>query len=194
MSIDQPSEASGGHRDGRPLLRGDTLRAKLLNYTTLRGKFNLSSSPVLREAAENHRQKLKKEAGELDLDTLPPDVARSAREWLVRSATCDLRYQWVDLGPAFWPRWLRQTDCERSDGVRSCSFPSGMECVRAQTTRIKILAWHCLEIRDRRDEYRRIKGERPDGSIEVGTGEATKRCSWRQVPYPVVTACMCSCK
>lgn len=176
MSIDQPSEAPGGHRDGR------------------RRKFNLSSSPVLREAAENRRQKLKKEAAELDLNTLPPDVASSVREWLVRSATCGLRYQWVDLGPVFWPSWLRQTDCERSDGAHSCSFPSGMECVRAQTTLIKILAWHCLESRDRGAESSQTKGERPDGSIEVGTGEATKRCSWRQVPYPVVTACTCSCK
>uniref|UniRef100_A0A3Q1G8I6 Noggin n=1 Tax=Acanthochromis polyacanthus TaxID=80966 RepID=A0A3Q1G8I6_9TELE len=158
MSIDQPSEASEG---SRPLQHG------LLKHTTFKEKFNLSSSSELRDAAVNSRQKLQKEAAELDLGSLPSDVVSSVRSWLVRSATCELHYRWVDLGPAFWPRWLRQTDCERADGERSCSFPSGMKCVRAQTAHIRILAWHC---------------------------EAEKRCLWRQMPYPVVTACLCSCK
>uniref|UniRef100_A0A3B5A6F2 Noggin n=1 Tax=Stegastes partitus TaxID=144197 RepID=A0A3B5A6F2_9TELE len=111
-------------------------------------------------------QPSEKEAAELDLSSLPSDVSNSVRSWLVRSATCDLHYRWVDLGPTFWPRWLRQTDCEQADGEKSCSFPGGMKCVRAQTTHIKILAWHC---------------------------EALKRCLWRQIPYPVVTVCVCSC-
>uniref|UniRef100_A0A3Q1EUH4 Noggin n=1 Tax=Acanthochromis polyacanthus TaxID=80966 RepID=A0A3Q1EUH4_9TELE len=149
MSIDQPSEASEG---SRPLQHG------LLKHTTFKEKFNLSSSSELRDAAVNSRQKL------------------SVRSWLVRSATCELHYRWVDLGPAFWPRWLRQTDCERADGERSCSFPSGMKCVRAQTAHIRILAWHCTEIRD------------GSGGIKGN------RCLWRQMPYPVVTACLCSCK
>ncbi|KAF7652660.1 hypothetical protein LDENG_00093090 [Lucifuga dentata] len=130
----------------------------------------------LREAATNLRWKLEKEAADVDLSSLPSDVASSVRDWLVRSATCGLRYQWVDLGPAFWPRWLRQTDCVKSNERQSCSFPSGMECMRAETMHIQILAWHCLESRDGR------------------TGEAMKKCLWRQVPYPVVTVCKCSCK
>lgn len=173
MSIEKPVEASGGQGDGQLLLHGNTR---------------------LREAAANHRQKLEKEAAELDLSSLPSHVASSVRDWLVRSATCTLSYQWVDLGPAVWPRWLRQTDCERSDGERSCSFPGGMECVRAQTSHIKILAWHCLEIKEGGDAPRGIKADRSDGRTEIGTSEATKRCLWRQVPYPVVTACTCSCK
>ncbi|XP_070783449.1 noggin-2-like [Enoplosus armatus] len=183
MSIERPSEASWGHGDGQPLLRGHSLPAKLPNYTPPRENVNLSAAPQLREAAANHRQKLEREAADLDLGSLPSHVASSVRDWLVRSATCGLSYQWVDLGPAFWPRWLRQTDCERSGGVQSCSFPVGMECVRAQTTHLEILAWHCLEI-----------GEGGDGRTEMGTGEVMKRCIWRQVPYPVVTACTCSCK
>ncbi|XP_067440192.1 noggin-2-like [Thunnus thynnus] len=196
MSIDQPSEASGiwtlEGDDGPP----HSLPAKLPNYTAFRDRFNLSASPELREAATNHHQKLEEEAAGLDFGFLPSDVVSSVRAWLVRSATCGLRYQWVDLGAAFWPRWLRQTDCERSDGVRSCSFPSGMECIRAQTAYIKILAWHCLEIREEEegDGSRRIKANRSDGSTEIGTSEAMRRCSWKQVPYPVVTACTCSCK
>ncbi|XP_049428593.1 noggin-2-like [Epinephelus fuscoguttatus] len=188
MSIEQPAEATGVHGDGQPL------PAKLPNYTTARKKFNLTASPELREAAETHHQKLVKEVADLDLSPLPSHAASSVRDWLVRSATCGLSYQWVDQGPAFWPRWLRQTDCERSDGVGSCSFPVGMECVRAQTSHIRILAWHCLGIGEGSDESRRIKADRFDGSTEMGTGDAMKRCLWRQVPYPVVTACACSCQ
>ncbi|KAK2919385.1 hypothetical protein Q8A73_003756 [Channa argus] len=110
MSIDQPNEASGDRSNGRPPMHGDTPPAKLLDYTTVREKVNLSLSPELREAAENHRQKLEKEVAELDLSSLPSDVAMSVRDWLRSSAACELHYQWVDLGPAFWPRWLRQTD------------------------------------------------------------------------------------
>ncbi|XP_070829400.1 noggin-2-like [Chaetodon trifascialis] len=192
MSIQQPPEASGG--DGQPLLRGDTLHAKLPNDSAARQKFNLSASAELREAAADHRQKLEKEAAHLDLSSLPSHVASLVRDWLVRSATCGLSSQWVDLGPAFWPRWLRQTDCERSVGEQSCSFPAGMECVRAQTTYIKILAWHCLDIREKSGGSRGVKADISGGSTESAAGEVTKRCVWRQVPYPVVTACTCSCK
>ena len=185
MSVERPSEASGGHGEGQPL-GNSSLPA--------RKKFNLSASPELREAAAKHRQELEKEAADLDLSSLPSHVTSSVRDWLVRSATCGLSYQWVDLGPAFWPRWLRQTDCGGSDGRQSCSFPGGMECVRAQTAHIKILAWHCLDIRDGDDGQRKIKADRSDGSNEMGTGGVLKRCIWRQVPYPVVTACTCSCK
>uniref|UniRef100_A0A3Q2YF15 Noggin-like n=1 Tax=Hippocampus comes TaxID=109280 RepID=A0A3Q2YF15_HIPCM len=143
-----PSEGSGvctGKGNCDDVARGDSLPVKV-NVAASREDFNLSASAVLSKARENQRQ-------------------GSLRTWLVRSATCGLRSQWVDLGPAFWPRWLRQTDCDKSDGVRSCSFPSGMVCVRAQTTHIRILA--CEEMR---------------------------KCLWRPVPYPVVTACTCKCK
>ncbi|XP_022595731.1 noggin-1-like [Seriola dumerili] len=191
MSVEQPPEASGGHRDARSLLHGDTLPIKL---PTSKEKSTLSFSSELREAAANHHLTLEKEAAGLDFGSLPSDVASAVRSWLVSSATCELYYQWMDLGPAFWPRWLRQTDCERGNRVQRCSFPSGMECVRAQTTHINILAWHCQEIRDGGNGSRKIKGEGYKGSTEARTGEAMKRCLWRQVPYSVVTACTCSCK
>ncbi|XP_047435450.1 noggin-like [Mugil cephalus] len=192
MSIDEPAEVSQG---SQPLLRdGDSLRAKSDNYNPFKEKFNLSSSPELREATANHRHKLEEEAAELDLSPLPSDVASSVRGWLVRSAVCALHHRWVDLGPTFWPRWLRQTDCEKPDGKRSCSFPRGMECVRAQTTQLKILAWHCMEMRDGGDRSTSADGEMSDGGTEMERGDAKMSCLWRQVPYHVVTACMCSCK
>uniref|UniRef100_H3C3H0 Noggin n=1 Tax=Tetraodon nigroviridis TaxID=99883 RepID=H3C3H0_TETNG len=143
----------------------------------------------LKKAAALEQQRLEKEAAALDLGSLPPQVATSVRVWLVRSSTCRLRHRWVDLGPAFWPRWLRQTECERSGGGQSCSFPGGMECTRAQTTNIRILAWHCLESR-----VGDGAGTKSDAVTETEMDEFMKRCVWRQVPYPVVTACTCSCK
>ncbi|XP_076001771.1 noggin-2-like [Genypterus blacodes] len=184
MSIEQPSEISGiwvpdkGHR------HGGQLPAKLPNF---------SASSELKEASTNLRQKLEKEAADVDLSSLPSDVSSSVRDWLVRSATCGLSYQWVDQGPAFWPRWLRQTDCVKSDGVHSCSFPSGMKCMRVQTMHIKILAWVCMESGDGVDGAKG-KADRSDGTAKRETGGAMKMCFWRQVPYPVVTACQCSCK
>lgn len=182
MSIEMPSEESGSHSDGPPS-RGDSLQGRAAE------KFNLSVSPELREASASLVQKLEMEAADVDLGFLPSEAASAVRDWLVRSASCGLSSQWIDLGPAFWPRWLRQTDCEKLDGERSCSFPSGMECVRAQTTNLKILAWHCLEVKEKG-----IKADRPDGSTGTGTAQVLHRCLWRQVPYPVVTGCTCSCK
>uniref|UniRef100_A0A3B3SFS3 Noggin n=1 Tax=Paramormyrops kingsleyae TaxID=1676925 RepID=A0A3B3SFS3_9TELE len=137
-------------------------------------RFNLSTSPELMEGAARYQRKLEMEAEELDLHFFTREMAGSLRAWLVRTATCGLRYQWVDLGPVFWPRWLRHTDCEQSGTSQSCSFPSGMSCRQAQVTQIKILAWHCW--------------------ADSGASLFGKRCVWRQVPYPVVTACKCSCK
>uniref|UniRef100_A0A671XX36 Noggin n=1 Tax=Sparus aurata TaxID=8175 RepID=A0A671XX36_SPAAU len=142
MSIEQPSEASKGHDDGQPLLRGDTLPAKIPEYTTAKESL--------------------------------------VRDWFVRSATCGLTYQWVDAGPVLWPRWLRHTDCEKSDGERSCSFPGGMECVPAETTYINILIWLCLEVGDGGEGSRGNKADRPDGSTEMGTGEVIKGAHGRK--------------
>lgn len=166
MSVDNPTGSSEGNSTGKLL--------------------PLLSNKRLKEAEATQRLKLEKEVANLDLSPLPSHLAIVVRNRLVRSASCRLSHQWVDLGLAFWPRWLRQTDCERSDGEKSCSFPKGMECVRAQTADIKILAWHCLETGERE----RAKSDR----AEIGTGEVVKRCAWRKVPYPVVTACSCSCK
>ncbi|XP_054635918.1 noggin-like [Dunckerocampus dactyliophorus] len=195
MSIGPPSGSSGVSTDKgscNALSRGDSLPVKLPNDTTSREDVNVSASAVLRKAAASQRKKLEREAADVDLSTLPPDVATSVRASLVHSATCGLCSQWVDLGPAFWPRWLRQTDCDKSDRVQSCSFPTGMVCVRAQIAHIKILAWHCLKIRE--DESKRFKTDRSDVSMLMGTSEELRRCLWMVVPYPVVTACRCSCQ
>uniref|UniRef100_A0A4W4EEU6 Noggin n=1 Tax=Electrophorus electricus TaxID=8005 RepID=A0A4W4EEU6_ELEEL len=151
-----------------------------------------SDVDTLAASAARYRQKLEKEAADLDLSALSVDAAASLRKWLVQSATCSLRHTWVDLGPVFWPRWLRHTDCEKGGSARACSFPSGMACRRAQVTHLKILAWHCWGRGD--DVGEDCAREARRAEKRTGPCFLRKKCLWRQVPYPVVTACKCACK
>lgn len=68
---------------------------------------------------EGPRQSVQKLVALAAREALPDDLNPAAREtvraWLVRRATCPVRYQWGDLGPYFWPRWVRRGQCA-SDG------------------------------------------------------------------------------
>ncbi|KAM4782912.1 noggin-like [Cyanocitta cristata] len=139
-----------------------------------------SMSRDLAEGAGRYHRKLWREAEGLELPILlpaapelPPELpgvlARRLRQWLVERASCRLTSAWVDLGPIFWPRWVRHTTCE--SGPPGCSWPPGMSCRPAQLTRIKLLAWHCW----------------------TPQHPGPPNCAWRQIPYPVVAACKCSC-
>ncbi|NP_001089147.1 noggin 4 S homeolog precursor [Xenopus laevis] len=135
------------------------------------------------DGASRYRKKLSQEAQALDFDSLqlPTELSANSsqhiqneiRQWLVQRASCHLTSSWVDLGTVFWPRWVRHTDCDGANTV--CSWPPGMACRQAQLTQIKLLAWHCW-------------------MKDTGLGWATQQCTWRQVPYPVVAACKCTCK
>uniref|UniRef100_A0A8C3BGA5 Noggin n=1 Tax=Cairina moschata TaxID=8855 RepID=A0A8C3BGA5_CAIMO len=140
-----------------------------------------SQSRELAEGTGRYRRKLWREAEGLELPTLlppmpglPPElaavVAKRLRQWLVERAACRLASSWVDLGPVFWPRWVRHTACQPEPS--GCSWPPGMACRPAQLTQLKLLAWHCW-------------APRPPGP---------PHCAWRQIPYPVVVACKCSCR
>ncbi|KAM9581179.1 noggin-like [Guaruba guarouba] len=140
-----------------------------------------TQSRDLADSAGRYRRKLWREAEGLELPALLPAgpalspelrgaVSHSLRRWLVEQAACRLTSTWVDLGAVFWPRWVRHTACET--GPRSCSWPPGMGCRPAQLTRIKLLAWHCWDMQQ----------------------PGPPRCAWRQIPYPVVAACKCSCR
>uniref|UniRef100_A0A8C6SJY7 Noggin n=1 Tax=Neogobius melanostomus TaxID=47308 RepID=A0A8C6SJY7_9GOBI len=110
--------------------------------------FDLEASPQLKLPTEAYRLELMKEAADLEFNSLPPDVASTIRDWLVDSADC-LINGWI---------WGKH------------SGPDGG--MRAETTQVKILAWHFISV---------------NGTMK------TKQL-WRQVPYPVVTACECICK
>ncbi|KFR08883.1 Noggin, partial [Nipponia nippon] len=107
---------------------------------------------------------------EENLESLSRDLAEGAGRYRRPPAACRLTSTWVDLGPVFWPRWVRHTACETS--TPGCSWPPGMTCRPAQLTHIKLLAWHCW----------------------APQSPGPPQCAWRQIPYPVVAACKCSCR
>ncbi|XP_069509159.1 noggin-like [Ambystoma mexicanum] len=144
-----------------------------------------SASRDLSDGAARYQRKLRREAEGLEISgsLLPPgdayaNMTQMLRAWLVDRATCQLTSSWVDLGPVFWPRWVRHTDCD-DQGPSSCSWPPGMVCRRAQLTQIKLLAWHCWAT---------------PTEAGVAAGRPVQQCAWRLVPYPVVAACKCSCR
>lgn len=152
--------------------------------TSLRDLGTLSQD--LSDRLARFQKKLLQEAEGLDLPELLPleggvsgNLSQTfiyrLHQWLVDSATCHLTSSWVDLGPIFWPRWVRHTHCDLSRP--GCSWPPGMTCRPAQVTHIKLLAWHCWVNRDQ----------------ALSTGKSLQQCVWRQIPYPVVAACKCSC-
>ena len=49
-------------------------------------------------------------------DLVPPEYRAAVTAWLVRRATCPIRYVWKDLGPYFWPRWVRRGECLQETG------------------------------------------------------------------------------
>ncbi|XP_022080213.1 noggin-like [Acanthaster planci] len=117
----------------------------------------------------------------LNLSHVPNNVAGlsattiSALEvWLLERASCPVRYEWVDIGPLFWPPWVKHGTCV----ARQCSWPSGMSCVPGETNTITLLRWHCRS-----------------ASLEEDDRSSKKRnkCRWLKVPYPIISECVCTC-
>ncbi|KDR14442.1 Noggin-2 [Zootermopsis nevadensis] len=93
-------------------------------------------------------------------ELVPPENRAAVIAWLVQRATCPIRYVWDDLGPYFWPRWVRRGECVHDAGVETtsegrnssrrtntrntpCSWPPGMLCVPGVARNLQILRWHC---------------------------------------------------
>ncbi len=64
------------------------------------------------------------------------------KSWLVRKASCPINYFWEDLGPLFWPRWVRRGHCVPT---HTCSWPSGMRCRPSRSRSVRLLQWKCDE-------------------------------------------------
>ncbi|XP_046872997.1 noggin-3-like [Hypomesus transpacificus] len=93
-------------------------------------------------------------------------LRRRLQLWLWSYAFCPVVYSWNDLGPRFWPRWVKGGKCYNK---RSCSVPEGMVCKPAKSAHFTILRWRCLQ----------KKGD--------------LKCSWILVQYPIISECKCSC-
>ncbi|KAL1128956.1 hypothetical protein AAG570_013490 [Ranatra chinensis] len=135
---------------------------------------------------------------EAELASLP--VGPEAAAILLERATCPLRFVWKDLGPDFWPRWLRTAYCPQPPpGTPSCSWPPGMACAPGPHRHLHVLRWHC---RLRKNSKRKKNDNNVWGSAEkrrsmMGEdqegGGGKYRCLWVKVPYPVAEDCICSC-
>ncbi|VEL09201.1 unnamed protein product, partial [Protopolystoma xenopodis] len=90
-----------------------------------------------------HRDSLK---GLSDLDVL---TRTGFRHWLARVMTtftsCPVHYIWRDLGPEFWPRWVKWGRCLYTDRPAvSCSLPPGMTCQPARFVQVPLLRYICF--------------------------------------------------
>ncbi|TGZ67427.1 hypothetical protein CRM22_004805 [Opisthorchis felineus] len=74
--------------------------------------------------------------------SLSEDQIKLFRNWLIDKATCEMEYIWEDLGPLFWPRWIRRGVCMNRQG-HSCSWPPGMECRPSGSRALQLLHWKC---------------------------------------------------
>lgn len=144
---------------------------------------------------------------------LKASVRKYIEKWLLVRATCRVRAAWTDLGPSFWPRWVRRGSCDGdTDGRRyhapSCSWPPGMRCVPEHSQTVRLLRWQCRRQRRTNSRQktggaegrrRRSRGLRSDGILLHSAAKYSYdsawnwRCRWKKVPYAVTTACYCSC-
>lgn len=70
---------------------------------------------------------------------VPSRLKRKLRQLLWALTACPVGYRWKDLGPRFWPRWLKEGTCPRT----TCSVPPGMKCRPAASEHKTLLRWHC---------------------------------------------------
>ncbi|CAL8073572.1 unnamed protein product [Calicophoron daubneyi] len=71
---------------------------------------------------------------------LTVDQVGIMKDWLLQLASCKVDYVWEDLGPLFWPRWIRRGICTNTF---SCSWPPGMRCRPSGSKSLKLLRWIC---------------------------------------------------
>ncbi|RZF39587.1 hypothetical protein LSTR_LSTR001108 [Laodelphax striatellus] len=134
-------------------------------------------------------------------DALPAEYRELVKTWLVQRATCPIHFVWDDLGPYFWPRWLRRGECLANV---QCSWPPGMTCVPGGARNLHVLRWHCRL----RKHYGHRKKEKNDNQVWSTSPAKNKadsrnrarkkkrrkyRCFWIKVPYPVPEDCVCAC-
>ncbi|CAH8639106.1 unnamed protein product [Schistosoma rodhaini] len=95
-------------------------------------------------------------------------LRRILREFLNDYNNCPLYYIWYDLGPKFWPRWIKTSQCVNLANT-SCSLPPGMYCHEKNIENIAILRYICPE------------------------KWPLSKCNWYRVHLPIVTECSCQC-
>eukprot|EP00057_Strongylocentrotus_purpuratus_P031266 XP_784090.2 PREDICTED: noggin-1-like [Strongylocentrotus purpuratus] len=156
MSITEPESALGNEVVDPPNLRNTWLRRQLISLNLSRDSsmVNLSDQEVA-----------------------------SLESWLMWKANCIVHYEWVYVGPLFWPSWVKHGTCLK----KPCSWPAGMSCVPGDSTNIRLLRWHC-----RGRQTSTITNEESQ-TKSTGGSSSGKHCKWLKVPYVITTQCICSC-
>ena len=122
-----------------------------------------------------------------------PTVSRAVgafQQWLIKKSSCPVLFQWADLGEYFWPRYVRQGECQTKEkkesggsgsNGNSCSWPRGMSCNPADAEVLQLLRWQCS------------RRKTPDllGLTVRQKIRKTYKCRWIKVPYPVTSSCRC---
>ncbi|CAH8665422.1 unnamed protein product [Dicrocoelium dendriticum] len=155
---------------------------------------------------------------------LTPEQIDLLKDWLIQRATCQMDYIWEDLGPLFWPRWIRRGVCVNTV---ACSWPPGMRCRQSSSRSLKLLRWVCAnnssQSKPLRKRWHRDFSSEPSQKLRRG-GHAlpgarrripreerrTRRvrrliqklslsvngfhCEWNQYEYMVSDQCTCGCE
>ncbi|XP_039284201.1 noggin-1-like [Nilaparvata lugens] len=125
---------------------------------------------------------------------LPTEYRELVAGWLVSRATCPIHFTWDDLGPYFWPRFLRRGECQAN---AHCSWPPGMTCVPGGARNL-----HVLRLRKHYGHRKKNNNQvwstpaknKADSSNRARKKKRRKyRCFWIKVPYPVPEDCVCAC-
>lgn len=128
---------------------------------------------------------------EADLDNV---TLRALEDFLLRKASCPVRYVWDDVGPLFWPRWIKRGECVDDPQRRPCSWPAGMHCVPAESVTFHLLRWHCRPRTRRASSQAPFVPEKTSARLHQRHHDHRQfRCQWLKVPYPVTARCFCSC-
>ena len=109
------------------------------------------------------------------------------KSWLLQLTSCEVEFQWKDLGPLVWPRYVKEGSCETK---QSCSFPTGMKCVPGDFRKVYILKWQCTNVK-------KITVNENKVCITEKRNKKSKRhklkCKWKRARFRVLQRCVCTC-
>ncbi|CAH8639475.1 unnamed protein product [Schistosoma intercalatum] len=145
------------------------------------------------------------------------DQVNIMKSWLLQRATCTMEYIWEDLGPLFWPRWIKRGVCVNT---QSCSWPPGMRCRSSGSRSLKLLRWVCINGSGKEASNRRRREfqtnylnhhNRDTNSHQTYVDERRSKrvrrlirklsltangyhCEWNRHEYMVSDHCTCGCE
>ena len=99
--------------------------------------------------------------------TINKDFRRKLRTFMDLFSVCPVRYRWKDMGPKFWPRWIKEGSCANLS--ESCSYPEGLVCHEYEHKNIAILRFLCM------------------------SDWPKSKCKWYKIYIPFLLACKCGC-